>query len=156
MAKKPPRSKGTARRRKKPLPRCKAILLCDCAIIEQGTGNVSIIGTFTHFRLQKFPGLSRPFTAFVQLTDGIGAYDIVVEIHDLEKDTILAKAEGIGINFPEKLGRINVIIPLPSLPIHHAGEYDFVIHANQEVVERQKFTAIAPPEVSDESSTPNP
>jgi hypothetical protein len=56
----------------KPPPSCKALLLCDHTIVEAVTGKVSIIGVFGAFVLRTFPGAARPFTAFLQLADGIG------------------------------------------------------------------------------------
>ena len=72
MAKKGPKKKPKG---KIPPPACKALLLCDQTIIEAGSGKVSIIGAFTNFILPTFPGRTSPFTAFVQLADGIGRYE---------------------------------------------------------------------------------
>lgn len=147
MAKKPPAPKRPKRKRPKPLPRCKAILLCERTIREETTRNVSIIGVFTHFHLPRFPGQTRPFTAFVQLVNGIGEYNVVVEIHDLQLDLVLARAEGDSkLTFPDRLVGINIIIPLPGLPLSHPGKYDFVVIADGREIERQQFTAVGPPE----------
>jgi hypothetical protein len=144
-------------KRQKPPPKCKALLLCDKTIIEALTGKVSLIGIFEGFIVRRLPGPTAPCTVFVQLTDGIGQYDLVVEIHDLKTGDILGRAEGIGLTWPEKLFKINVMIPLPPMVLQHAGTYDLVVLANGQVIERQKFMAIQPREQApnETSSDPN-
>jgi hypothetical protein len=68
--------------------------------IEAGTGNVSLIGIFGGFVVRQVPGNTRPFTAYLQLTDGISnhEYEITVEIHDLSNGTVIClEPLGIGI-----------------------------------------------------------
>lgn len=124
-----------------PSPTCKAILLCDSAIVDAGTGKVSLIGLIDHFTVHKFPARLPSYHAFLQITDAVGRYEIVLEIHDLQNDTVLARGQGIGIEISEKLSKANVIIPIPPLPLPHAGKYDFVVFANSQEIDRQTFTA---------------
>jgi hypothetical protein len=136
-SKKPPKGKV-------PPPACKALLLCDHTIIEAGSGKVSIIGSFTNFILPSFPGRTLPFTAFVQLADGIGRYEIQVEIHDLRDDMVLARSPKMMIEFAERLTKINICLPVPPLPLAHAGKYDVVFLAKGQEIDRQQFSAISP------------
>jgi hypothetical protein len=136
MAKKP-----AYRRATKPPPRCKAILLCDQAIVEAGTGKVSLIGIFDRFAVPEFPGLVRQFTAFLQLTDGIGKYRITVEVHDLREDAILARAAIVQIVFQDRAGKANLMIPVPPLLLKHPGGFDFVVLADEQEIDRQQFAA---------------
>ncbi len=136
MAKKPAPKKTT-----KPPPKCKAILLCDHAIVESGTGKVSLIGIFDRFAVRDFPGLIQQFTCFLQLTDGIGKYRITVEVHDLREDQILARAAIVQIVFADRAGKANLMIPVPPLLLKHAGGYDFVVLADDQEIDRQQFGA---------------
>jgi hypothetical protein len=124
-----------------PPPACKALLLCDQTIIEAGSGKISLIGSFTAFALQSFPGQTVPFTAFVQLADGIGRYEIQVEIHDLREGTVLARSPKMEIEFAERLTKINICLPVPPLRLTHEGKYDFVFLANGQEIDRQQFDA---------------
>lgn len=121
-------------------PKCKAILLCDKTIIEAATGKISLIGTFTHFALKEIPGRTRTVEAFCQFTDAEGRYDLVVEIHNLQNGTVIARATGPAIEIPNRLMRANVIIPIPSLSVGNSGAYDFVIFANGSEIDRQQFS----------------
>ena len=134
----------------KPPPRCKALLLCDNTIVEAVTGKVSIIGTFDSFFQESFPGVGRPFMAFLQITDGVGRYEIVIEIHDLRENQVLARATGTGIEFPDRLTKMNLMIPVPPLPLPHSGVYDLVVFANGQEIDRQRFRAESSEDIQDE------
>ena len=140
--KKQPKKQPKKKRAQKPPPTCKALLLCDKTIIEAVTDKVSIIGVFDALRVPSVPGKTPPFTVFIQLTDGIGRYDVVIEIHDLAKDVVLGRGTGIGLNWPQKLLKLNVMIPCPPIPVARAGLYDLVVIANGEEIDRQKFAVI--------------
>ena len=124
----------------KPPPQCKAILLCERTIVEHATRNISIIGVFYQFNIG-FPGAAIPFSVFMELVNGIGDYDIMVEIHDLTEDKVLARAQLSNINFADRRHRVNLIIPVPALPLAHPGVYDLVVFANNQEIDRQQFVA---------------
>ena len=48
----------------------------------------------------------------------------------------------MGVNWPEKLLTLNLMIPIPSLTMTHAGVYDLVVLANGQEIERQKFEVV--------------
>ena len=143
MASKPPgKAKSGKKPGQKPPPKCKAFLLCQGTIIEQNTQNVTIINTFSAFGVQKFPGQTGPFLIFIQLTNGIGEYDAEVEIVDLQDDRTIARAVGPAkLKFPSKLSRMNVMIPMPPLPMLHSGSYEIRVLANGQLIEQQVFDA---------------
>jgi hypothetical protein len=144
MATKPPGKRKSGRKPgKKPPPKCKAFLLCQGTIIEQHSGNVTIINTFNAFVAPKFPGQIGPFLVFIQLTNGIGEYDAEVEIVDLQDDRTIARAVGPAkLKFPTKLARMNVMIPIPPLQLPHGGSYEIRVIADGQLIEQQVFDAM--------------
>lgn len=137
MAKK----KTPQRKEGKPPPLCKSIILADNAIIEQGTGKVSIYGIFSGFFLPDFPGFTREAAAYLELVDGIGRYEVTVEIHDLQEDKVVAKASGLAVEFSERLQRRGLIIKIPPIRLEHSGKYDVVVLADAREIESQQFIA---------------
>lgn len=124
-------------------PTCKALLLCDDTIMEAGTAKISLIGIFRRFVVFKIPVITKPFSAFLQITNASGKYDILVEVQDLQADEVIAEAKGLGIEISDRLKVYNVIIPVPGLPLKHEGLYDFVVSANGEEIDRQQFMAVS-------------
>jgi hypothetical protein len=135
------RKKSTSGRQSLPPPKCKAILLCDQVIVDARTGKSSVIGIIGGFVLPTFPMATPPCTAFLQLTSGIGSCQITVEIHDLQSDQIIARAAAADVAFADRSAKINIIIPVPSITLQHAGLYDFVVLSSNEEIDRQQFRA---------------
>jgi hypothetical protein len=91
--------------------------------------------------LAELPGLTREARAYLQLVDGIGRYEVAVEIHDLQENRVIAKATGIVVEYKERLQRCEVIIPSPQLKLMHPGKYDVVALAEGFEIGRQQFIA---------------
>ena len=115
------------------------ILLCERTIIEAGTGKVSLISTFERFEIPAFPDVSHPCELFLLLVDGIGRYDLVAEIHDLHDDTIVAQTPPFAVEWPERLDRLTVIIPIAPIPFEHGGQYDIVVLGDGQEIDRYKY-----------------
>jgi len=124
----------------KPLPRCKAILLCERAILEAGTGQWSLIGIIHKLVFPRLPAQTRPMTAYLQLVEGIGSYKITAEVWDLTAGHSLAQGQGTTVEFRDRLGIIQFSLPLPPLPLHHEATFDVVVFADSQEIDRQKFT----------------
>jgi hypothetical protein len=125
----------------KPPPVCKAILLCEQTTAEEGTGRVSLIGLIRTLTMAAFPGRSNRMKLFLQLVDGIGEYDIRIEVHDLSQDGVIARMWGPTISFPRRPFSHQLSLQLPTLPIPHPGRYDVVVLGNGKEIDRQQFRA---------------
>jgi hypothetical protein len=140
--------------KKKPPPICKAILLCDHVIVDALTKKLSIIGIFEAFAIVSTPPTTAPFTAFLQMTDGVGRYGVTIEIHDLQTGKILGRTREVQIEFPQRQTKLNFFSPVPPLPLPtpHVGRYDFVVFADGQEIDRQQFEvrdAGVPPDADD-------
>ncbi len=124
----------------KPVPQCKAILLCERVIMEAGTGKVNLIGVVHKFVFPSLPAQTQPMTAYLQLVEGIGRYNITAEVWDLTTGQSLAQGQGAAVEFQDRLAVIQLLLPLPPLPLHHEGSFDVVVFANGQEIDRQKFT----------------
>jgi len=101
------------------------------------------------------PGSTKPVRLFVQLTNAAGRYDFVIDVRDLSNDELIAQAPGMGIQINDRLQLCNLVIPVPPLPIHHDGSYDFVVFANGQEIDRQTFTVVYAPPEGDPDAHPN-
>jgi hypothetical protein len=93
-------------------------------IVDAITARVSVIGIIEMFEVDAFPAETRPFFAFVQMTDGIGDYAITAEIHDLSEDLVLGTTEGAPVAFPNRAAKINCLLSFQPLKLTHSGRYD--------------------------------
>jgi hypothetical protein len=68
-------------------PVCVSITLSDLVIREQGTGKLSLIGTFTHFNADEFPFSAPPFCITSLITNvGAAAFPLNVEVRIEDSD----------------------------------------------------------------------
>ena len=140
-------SEGPSHRVAVPPPKCKAMLLCDQAIVEAGTGKVSIIGTFDRCSVVSLPGRTIPFTIYVVLIEGVVGhdYEIAVEFHDLNDNLLVSRTIGSRALWTEKLSRISIVMPVAPILINHPGEYDLVVLADDQEIDRQRLSVMYTP-----------
>lgn len=132
-----------------PPPVCKAILLCDAILSDPFTGKSSVIGIFERFVVPQFPGNTSPFFLYMQMTSGIGSYRITVEMRSIPDGQNIARADVIDMEFKDRAEKNLLVLPIPPLPLPKAGEYDFIVFANDQEIDRQRFTAVSRPENKD-------
>ena len=80
----------------KPLPACKAILLCENVTRDKGTQKTDIKGIFDTFWLPSFPGPTLPCKIFLLLADAVGTYSITAEVHNPERGLVLFRSPVAG------------------------------------------------------------
>ena len=156
MARKKPNKKLGKGPGKIPPPVCKAILLCDAVLADPFSGKSSIVGIFEQFMVPKFPGMTAQFFVYVQMTSGIGRYRIMIEVRNVEQDQSIATANVAEMEFKDRAHKNILILPVPPLPLPRAGEYDFIVLADGQEIDRQKFMAVQIPENPNAASTPTP
>lgn len=122
-----------------PPPKCKAFLLCEKTIVEQGTGRISLINVFSKVKLDSYPGSLPRFRVFLQFSGGIGRQDLVLRVHDLQEDRFYGESQPIALNWTSRLANFNVLLTFPSVQIDHPGAYDMVLFVGGEEIERQRF-----------------
>ncbi len=74
--------------------------------------------------LPVFPGPSPSFEIFVELYDGIGVYDLSIEVDDRFDDKTIARATLVDLDFTERLAKMDLAFPVQSVALPHPGRYD--------------------------------
>lgn len=74
----------------KPLPQCKAFLICEDAEVDDVTGQFSLYNVVNSLSFSEFPAKTRSLVAFLQLYDGIGRYELSVELRDVADESSVA------------------------------------------------------------------
>ncbi|HVA49986.1 MAG TPA: hypothetical protein VNH11_26710 [Pirellulales bacterium] len=127
--------------RQKPLPQCKAVLLCENVVEDEITGQFSLNKLIDVVRFSTFPGVSLPFALFLQLYDGIGRYQLAIELRDLADGTRVAVAMFSSLDFIERLANMDVVLPVDSLRLPRAGRYQFAVLLDGEELATQHLDA---------------
>lgn len=128
-------------KRDKPLPGCKAILLYERTMIEAGTNKVSLVNLIRTLTIEEFPCQSERMRIFLQLVEGIGEYDLRVEVHDLSEDRVIFRARAPRVIFSNRLDVRQLSFLIPALPLQHPGKYDVIVFGNGMEINRQQLNA---------------
>jgi hypothetical protein len=136
-------------RGQKPLPVCKAILLCDEVRHDPEFGKFSIIGILTGFVLPAFPGWMTPFCVYLFLVDIMGEYAITTQIWDLRDNEEIARSPDLRIGRPGELSRQELWFPVKGVYLDHPGAYDLIVFADEREIDRIRFNAIVPGDFAD-------
>ena len=68
---------------------------------------------------------------------------------------VIARSPPLDVAFQERLAAMNVMVPLPALPVQQEGPYDLVVMADGQEVDRQKFhVRLQVRDQSDDNETP--
>jgi hypothetical protein len=113
---------------------CHGIILSDGVIREQGTGKLSMIGSFSRYNLPAFPFLVPAFVVTVLLTNLRGPlerFPITIRIEHARTGHVLASASG-ELNAPPELSKTEIIevpVQLPPINYPEPGIYKVVVLA---------------------------
>ncbi|NCO35753.1 MAG: hypothetical protein AUJ92_14715 [Armatimonadetes bacterium CG2_30_59_28] len=124
-------------------PESNAIVICDHAIQEVGTGKWSLIGIFSQIHSAQFPVVHRQLCVYLNFTDAQGHYDFRLELINLnqEDESALVRIDGEG-DLADMLAHNEMVFNLQNIQFNHAGKYEFRFWANNTIVAQKVFRVI--------------
>ena len=85
-----------------PTPLSIGLTFCHSIIIEEGTRNLTLVGTFFGFRAVEFPFTPAPFQVIASLVGGHGEGELELAVTQLETDEELFAIHR-RLSFPDRL-----------------------------------------------------
>ena len=117
-----------------PRPSVVGLTLCDRIIVDQLTGQPSLIGIFTDLRADGFPSPPTRFSAYAVLTGGVGGGIIELRaVHLASGDQVYARRG--WIQFPDRTDIVSVLLRTESIVFPSPGFYLFQLVVDGEVIE---------------------
>lgn len=120
-----------------PLPVCKAILLCE-HVDADAPGELNLTGVVSNVIVDESM-TAAPIELFCQITDAIGHYELIVEVHDLEVNQVVGRSEPTIFDAGDPLTNLNIIMPIAGIKFQRIGLHDIVLFANGEEIDRKQF-----------------
>ena len=131
-----------------PHPVLNAMLICDQAIREEGTGKVSLIGIFEKIQADKFPMAHLGLAVYAKVTDALGDYDVSLDLVRLDDLQLLGQGQAHA-TVADRLTPAEFVFHLGFLEFERPGRYEFRLSANGQHVAGKTFDVIlleqAPP-----------
>jgi len=120
------------------------IIFSDTVIREQGTGKLSLIGTFDRWNAGSFPFRASPFVATVRVTNLEGKFEklrLTLRVEEPSSGHVVASigAEMNATKVFERHDCVELPLKMPPMQFQRAGVYEVVVLVNNEPVGRRKF-----------------
>jgi uncharacterized protein DUF6941 len=117
------------------------MLLCDNSIREEITHKVSLIGVFAHIWSRTFPVVHPLLCIYVNLGDAQGKYHLRLELIRGSDLAVIGRGEA-DTEAPDRTQPLEIVFQLLSLIFEGPGRYEFVLHANNQVVGSKSFDVL--------------
>lgn len=110
-----------------------------CRRVDDRRGAYTLHRVGNTFRVSEVPGDLTPFIVFLQVTNGVGDYELSVELLDLSS----GESTSIGIvgraSLPDRLTLASIIISVPVLHVENAAKHDLIVLANGQEIDRREL-----------------
>lgn len=120
----------------RPLPQVNALLLCDQAFQQAGTGKWCIIGTFSAIWAANFPAMHAPLIVFVSLSDFHGDTNIDVAIRDPSQEPVMSLRAPLP---PLPQAMFEAAFPMPMVQFKAPGTYSIELQVGGELLTVRSF-----------------
>jgi hypothetical protein len=119
------------------------LALCEQVIVEQKTGNITLVNCFTERNAEQFPSDPIPFVTFAWLTNGAGRVRLEIVIERLDTFEEVQRVSFSGrFTSPLQTMRRTVRIRSCSFPV--AGQYQVSLLAENELLAQRKLILLGP------------
>jgi len=105
-----------------PLPIVLGLTLCEKAIVEEGTKNITLVSTFTKLVVDEFPSLPQKLVLYGVLTEGLDDGTIELVVRHLETNEEIY-TNRLKIHFPDRVAEVRVLFRVNRCSFPLPGEY---------------------------------
>src|ERR1035438_7938278 len=112
----------------RPTPRCASTVLYGQVVFDKNTMMPSLVNVFFSFKIQGPPGQSPPFALLVQLTDGLGDYELAAELRDLDAGESMVRLAN-RVPLTDRLEKANVTFAFNPVVFAHYGRCDLIVRS---------------------------
>ena len=124
-----------------PQPLVLGLTLCEKAIVEEGTKNITLASAYTRMVIDEFPSLPQRFALYTVLTGGLGEGIMDLVIQDLENDEEIYAAQ-MSVRFPDRVAEVRVLFRVHRCVFPRPGECLCTLLLDGEWLAQRRRTAI--------------
>ena len=127
-----------------------AFLVCDQVSEDRTTRKTTVVGVFDAVGVREFPGAHSPAALYIKLIDCEGHYECKIEFVRVSTQEVLIEFEG-SLESSNRQAYVEMAIPVPSLPLPAAGQYEFRLWMNDMFISNIRFEAREASQQSDQT-----
>ena len=124
-----------------PLPVLNALLVCDEAIKEEGTGKITLIGIFETMRVPRFPARLPRLCVYVKMTDAEGQYEITLQLIRLDDLQVIGERR-LTAALGDRMAAGELVFRFRTLTLLQPGRYEFRLFADGRTLGAKSFNVI--------------
>jgi len=121
-----------------PPPVVLGLTVCEKAIIEEGTKNVTLVNAFTRLVVEEFPSLPQRFSVYTVLTEGLGDAIILLTVTNLETDEEVDRIER-RFHFPNRLAEVRLLFRIRECSFPVEGTYQITLSIDGEWLSERRL-----------------
>ena len=118
------------------------LLVCEQAVIEANSNNVSLINCFTRLKVERFPSEPRRFTVFAALIDGFGNIALDVVIYRLDTREEIYHQSRMAL-FQDRLQEVRFLFRVTQCAFPVSGKYEIVLQADGQALANHLISVVA-------------
>jgi hypothetical protein len=115
------------------IPTARGLLLCDQAIVEDGTRRLTLVNCFTRKQVRRDPPEAVSFAIVAFLNGGQGEIKLELVFERLDTGAELYRWETRG-HFPDPLREFRLLVRMNGFVFPTLGTYDVVLFADREPI----------------------
>lgn len=116
-------------------PMAVGLKVCEKAVVESKTGNVTLVNCLRRLRVKRFPAKAPSLSAFVSVTDGQGSCQLKIVVYHLATMDEIVAHEWMA-EFSDPLRERWFLLPLGPIEFPVAGRYEVGLFADGELTTR--------------------
>jgi len=125
-----------------PKPDCKAILICDTVIREEGTQKISLIGVFEQVRTVRLPTVHPVMTVYMKITGAEGTYQWRFELVRLRDSMVIGASDMQSTTHTDRLAFHQIILTMALIQLEQYGRHEIRIYGNELLIGMKTFEVI--------------
>lgn len=122
----------------RPLPTVIGLLVCEQAIFERRTDNLSLINCFTQKNIGVFPSPPQRFVLVAFLTGGVGDVPLEVVLRRLDTLDEVTRYR-VVVQFVDRVREMRFVLRITNCSFPVAGGYEFSLMVSGHTLEQHRF-----------------
>jgi hypothetical protein len=114
-------------------PNAVGLILCQQGVVDEITGNVTLVNCFNRLTFRDFPTPPRQFMVYAVLTDGLGEMDLSVTVEGLDELTVRQRVSWHE-TFADPLRELRRLVRITECSFPSPGRYQVSLLAEGEWV----------------------
>lgn len=116
-----------------------ALVVCERVIIEQGTGNKTLVGVFNAITSPVFPAVHPFLSIYLSLTNGSGSKNVELRLVR-GAGVVIAASSTVEFDTPNAV--VEIIYRFRNVAFLEPGMHSFEVYADEELIFESRFQLV--------------